>query len=46
MKGARLINQKEKEKLAKKIKKDVDAFSRNALTRGRRFGTKKRRGLY
>ena len=46
MKFSRLITQKEKEKLAKKIEKDVKAFSRATLARGRRFGKKKRRGLY
>ena len=46
MKGARLITQKEKEKLAKKIEGDIKAFSRSALARGRRFNSKKRKGLY
>lgn len=41
MKFARLITQKEKVKVAKKIKSDVDEFAKGVLARGRRFNSGK-----
>lgn len=45
MKSSRLITQKEKVALVKRIKKDLSAFSRGTLARGEKFGKKKRKGL-